>query len=162
MQSSTPTSPDVFASPPAAAAARLAGRGRSRLIGLAVAVPCWAVLAVAVWLTPDPRGYDTHTQLGLSPCSLPVTTGYPCPTCGMTTAFAWMGAGRPLKAFAVQPFGAAACLAVVAAAVLGSVQGLTGRPLLAAVPYRPWWLWVAVGLFAGAWVYKIAVDGPWS
>ena len=140
----------------------MAARARSRLIGLAVAVPCWAVLAVAVLLTPDPRGYDTHTQLGLSPCSLPATTGYPCPTCGMTTAFAWMGEGRPLKAFAVQPFGALLCVAMVAAAVLATAQSVTARPLLASVPYRGWWTWVALGLLIGAWIYKIVVDGPSS
>jgi hypothetical protein len=127
-----------------------------------VALPCWAVLAVAVWLTPDGRGYDTHTQLGLSPCAMPATTGYPCPTCGMTTAFAWMGEGRPLKAFLVQPFGAVLCVAVVVAAVLATAQSVTGRPLPAAVRYRPWWTWVLVGLFFGAWIYKIIVDGPWS
>ncbi|MFW6146480.1 MAG: DUF2752 domain-containing protein [Planctomycetota bacterium] len=162
MQSSTPTSPDAIVSQSAAAAARADARRRSRLIGAAVAVPCWAVLAVAVWLTPDPLGYDTHTQLGLSPCSVPVTTGYPCPTCGMTTAFAWMGEGRPLNAFAVQPFGALLCVVTVLAAVLSTVQTVTARPLLAAVPYRWWWTWVALGLFFGAWVYKILANGSWS
>ncbi|NLF32174.1 MAG: DUF2752 domain-containing protein [Planctomycetes bacterium] len=156
MQSSTPASPDAVALPPAVS------QRRTRLIGLAVALPCWAVLAVAVWLTPSESGYDTHTQLGLSPCSLPVTTGYPCPTCGMTTAFAWMGEGRPVKAFLVQPFGALLCVAVLVAALLGTAQTATGRPWVAAVPWRPWWAWAALGLFAAAWGYKIVVDGPWS
>jgi hypothetical protein len=39
-------------------------------------------------LTPDPRGFGTHEQLGLTPCSFYRWTGRLCPTCGATTAWA--------------------------------------------------------------------------
>ena len=52
------------------------------------------LLGLARMLTPNPQGFGTHTQLGLLPCGFFRATGYPCPSCGMTTAFAWMTRGR--------------------------------------------------------------------
>ena len=47
-----------------------------------------AGFATAAFVTPDPRGYGTHQQFGLPPCTLRMLTGVPCPSCGMTTSFA--------------------------------------------------------------------------
>jgi hypothetical protein len=47
-----------------------------------------AGFAMAGFVTPDPRGYGTHQQFGLPPCTLRMLTGVPCPSCGMTTSFA--------------------------------------------------------------------------
>lgn len=46
-----------------------------------------AGFAFSWWLVPDPRGYGTHQQLGLPPCSFRVFFGTICPTCGGTTSF---------------------------------------------------------------------------
>ena len=43
--------------------------------------------ALARSLEPSPRGYGTHQQLGLPPCTFRMLVGIPCPSCGMTTAF---------------------------------------------------------------------------
>jgi hypothetical protein len=64
---------------------------RGSLIALALALS--GVFAVAVWLDPynadgSPRRMATHMQIGLPPCTFQVTTGIPCPSCGMTTSFA--------------------------------------------------------------------------
>lgn len=58
-----------------------------------LAVLLWCLLltggfSVAFQLQPDPRGFGTHQQLGLPPCSLRSLVDVPCPSCGMTTAFA--------------------------------------------------------------------------
>lgn len=51
-----------------------------------------AVFAVALRLDPYQEGRlwleETHTQLGLPPCTFRVATGWPCPACGMTSSFA--------------------------------------------------------------------------
>jgi hypothetical protein len=129
---------------------------RARGIGLAVLLPCAAVLAVAGWLHPDYRGYDTHTELGLPACSFVQKTGMPCPTCGMTTAFACMAHGDVPGALRAQAFGAALFLATAVAAVLGAAQAVRGRPWPRRFRPRSWWLWLAVGGTIVGWAIKMA------
>ncbi len=71
---------------------------------------CTVLLGLAAWLRPDESGIGTHQQLGLPPCSLVLYGGIPCPTCGMTTAFANTVRGHWLAAVMAQPFGFAVAL----------------------------------------------------
>lgn len=71
------------------------------------------LLGVARGLEPDPRGYGTHTQLGLGPCAFSTVTGRFCPTCGMTTAFAWFTRGALGKSWRANPAGCLAALLIV-------------------------------------------------
>lgn len=64
-----------------------------------------AVLITAAFLTPASAGHGTHTQLGLPPCGFLVYTGYPCPGCGLTTAFSHMIRFEVVGAFHANPFG---------------------------------------------------------
>ena len=64
----------------------------SRSAGAVLAILSGAVLLTAALLTPRAGGLGTHVQMGLSSCGYLADTGYPCPTCGMTTA---MAAPRP-------------------------------------------------------------------
>ena len=72
-----------------------------------------AVFATAAWLRADPTGIGTHTQLHLPPCGFYVVFHKPCPSCGMTTAFALMMHGRVIQALKAQPAGVAVFLAAV-------------------------------------------------
>lgn len=74
---------------------------------VALALVLASVLGVARWLEPDPRGYGTHTQLGLAPCLFAQVTGYRCPSCGMTTAFAWFVRGGFERSWRANPAGCA-------------------------------------------------------
>lgn len=49
---------------------------------------------LAACLEPDHRGYGTHQQLGLPPCSFRMLLNLPCPSCGGTTCFALFVRGR--------------------------------------------------------------------
>src|ERR1700742_4113164 len=49
---------------------------------------------LARWLEPDPRGFGTHQRMGFPPCTFRVMTGFPCPSCGMTTCFAHYTRGQ--------------------------------------------------------------------
>lgn len=113
-------------------------------------------------IDPDPKGYDTHTQLGLSPCNWPKVYGYPCPTCGATTAATLVVHGRLLAAFETQPFGATFALAGVA---LGAMAGwclLRSRSFLDVymqLPRTAIALCAVLLLFA-SWGYKCLVFAP--
>lgn len=89
-----------------------------------------AVLAVGRGLEPDPRGYGTHTQMGLPPCGFRAATGRPCPACGLTTSVAWCVRGRFDRAAGANPAGIAVTLGCAAvAAWLAASAGLgAGRP----------------------------------
>jgi Protein of unknown function (DUF2752) len=63
------------------------------------------LLLLARRLDPDPRGFGTHTQLGLKACAYLTATGRLCPTCGMTTAFAWLVHGRIDRSWQANPAG---------------------------------------------------------
>jgi Protein of unknown function (DUF2752) len=78
---------------------------RTRCLLLFAAVGMGGLLGVAKWLEPDPRGFGTHTQLGLQPCAFARVTGRLCPTCGMTTSFAWFMRGRVDRSWRANPAG---------------------------------------------------------
>ena len=93
-----------------------------------------AVLITARRLEPDPRGYGTHTQLGLAPCAFRAATGRPCPSCGMTTSFAWSARGDLARSWRANPAGsllAPTCLLIVPWLLAASARG---RP----APFRSW------------------------
>jgi Protein of unknown function (DUF2752) len=72
------------------------------------------LLSTAALLRPDPRGLGTHQQVGLPPCTFRFLFGWPCPTCGMTTAWAHAVRGEPIAALRANAGGT--LLAALAAA----------------------------------------------
>jgi hypothetical protein len=75
------------------------------------------LLAVAACLRPSALGYGTHQQLGLPPCTSVALFGRRCPSCGMTTSWAYLLRGQPWLA----------CRANTGGALL-AVLGLLGGP----------------------------------
>ncbi|MCA8971583.1 MAG: DUF2752 domain-containing protein [Planctomycetes bacterium] len=107
-----------------------------------------AGLALMGWLVvatdPDPRGFGTHEQLGMQPCSWPLLYGEPCPTCGVTTAASLVVHLRPVEAVRVQPFGAVLTIALVAFVLAALLHAVRGRSLVARVALWPWG-WIFLG-----------------
>ena len=136
-----------------------------RALGLAVAAGCLAVLVVAARTQPSPAGVGTHEGLGLQPCSLLARTGLPCPSCGMTTSFAWFVRGNILASLYVQPMGAVLALLTGWCVWGGLYAAISGRPahhLLRLVPSR-YYLIPLFALAILAWVWKIAIHlGGWD
>jgi hypothetical protein len=89
-----------------------------------------ALLALAVYLRPSERGYGTHQQLGLPPCSFDRLFGVRCPSCGMTTSWSYMVRGRPVKAVQSNAGGAVLCATVLVCTPYVLVSGFRGRWLL--------------------------------
>jgi len=139
----------------------LVGRLRRPIVGrfyaLIIATACAALLGFAATLHPDRHGYGTHLQTGLPTCAFLVQTGYPCPTCGMTTAFADLVHGRPIRSFLDQPAGFALALATAALGALALAVAISGRAVrinwYRVNPVRL--VWAFVILFVGSWAFKI-------
>lgn len=128
-----------------------------RVLAGLVAAGALGVLVIAAMLTPSQSGFGTHEQMGMTACTWAAAFDKPCPTCGMTTAFAHAAEGDLLASFSAQPFGA--LLAIVTAATFwgalhvaatGSQLGLLAGRLLGARS-----LWIAGFLGLAAWGYKL-------
>lgn len=139
-----------------------------RLIGVGVAAACLAVLMVATQITPDPAGMGTHTELGLSPCPFPSTTGYPCPTCGMTTSFSWFVRGHFAGSVYVQPMGFLLALTASVIFCISAYIACSGRAIhrhLLRLPLnRVFWTGAVVFVLAWGWkiwIHQHGMDG-WS
>jgi hypothetical protein len=132
-------------------------------------VRCVLMLAAAgtlgLWglarkLEPDPRGFGTHTQLGMRPCSFLRMTGRLCPTCGMTTSFAWVVRGRIDRSWQANPAGCVLAVLSVpfSAWLIGSAVG--NRPIGFKSLSRPlFFLLVATVAFSIAtWLVRLIVS----
>jgi hypothetical protein len=89
-----------------------------------------AMLVTAAWLTPSPRGIGTHQQLGLPPCTVVQWFGFRCPSCGMTTSWAYLLRGHVVPALRANAGGALLALSAAACAPWLLVSGLRGRWLI--------------------------------
>ena len=129
--------------------------GRVRLRGLLLAGGCLAVLAAAGWLKPHASGTGTHQELGLPPCAMLSLTGWPCPTCGLTTSVSALVHGRWALAFKAHPFGLVLLAGVAALLAAGVIETLTGRSVFGRLR-RPalWGCAVLIALGAG-WGLKV-------
>jgi hypothetical protein len=103
---------------------------RGALVGIAVGLAL--VFGIARWLDPydngKPRRLETHLQLGLPPCNFRMMTGLPCPSCGMTTSFAFLvrgDLGNSLRANAVGTLLALFSLAFIPWSLISAVRGQT-------------------------------------
>ena len=127
-----------------------------RLRGALVAVPCLAVLWIAHELSPRRAGYGTHENLGLPPCSFLARTGYPCPSCGLTTATTAVVHGEFRAAWFAHPMGFVIVAGLAAVGLLGLAELLGGRDFLRLLRPGAWWAVVALGSLLGGWGFKVA------
>jgi hypothetical protein len=98
-----------------------------RVVLVVLAMAMLALLVVALFLRPNERGFGTHEQLGLRPCTVQVTFGIRCPSCGMTTAWSHMVRGRIVQSFLCNVGGALACIVVMICVPYFLVSGVRGR-----------------------------------
>ena len=121
-------------------------------------------LSVACVLTPSPTGFGTHQQLGLPPCTFLHWTGFPCPSCGLTTCFAFAAHGQFIAALIAQPFGVLLFL-LTACAIPAALYCLRRRIPWSAVIYARLTnrvMRVLVVFYLLSWGYKIFVMRGWS
>ena len=137
---------------------------RGRLIAGLVATAAATPLVVAASLAPSSTGIGTHQALGLPACGWQTTMQLPCPTCGMTTAFAHAANADFAQAAQAQPAGLLLSFLAALAVVGGGYAAVTGaamqRPL--AVLMQPKMIWIGLGVLVLGWLYKIASSGAGS
>ncbi|GEM_PF-502145 len=121
-----------------------------RILLILVGVGIIALLLVARSLTPSPSGIGTHQSLGFPPCGFITIFGVPCPSCGMTTSWAWLTRGNLIQSWRANPGGLALGLFVGTMGPWMLVSGLRGR----------WWPWDCQPIYvlaAGLSVLVIAI-----
>jgi hypothetical protein len=131
----------------------------ARLIALAIAGGCLTLLVLAARLPPSHSGYGTHRGLGLPDCQFLQWTGLPCPSCGMTTSFAWFVRGNIVASLYVQPMGTLLAMLCGCCVWIGLYVAVTGRPvyrLLELVP-QSYWLIPLLAVAIAAWGWKILI-----
>lgn len=117
------------------------GFSRKRLTGQLVWPGLWLAVTVAgLWLTPNPKGYGTHTQLGLPPCPSTILWDRPCPGCGLTTSISATLHGDLALAWHAHPFGPI----VYALLTLAGIAALYGYLKVLRLDYDVRWGNVAV------------------
>lgn len=137
--------------------AQATGSRARRWIGAIVAAGSASLLGLAAWMQPAADGLGTHTQLNLPPCAWIAAADIPCPTCGMTTAFAHAAHGHLLASAQAQPLGFLLALATGIVLLVGLYTAATGSRVAGAFA-RLWGRrtgWLVAALVLGAWAYKI-------
>lgn len=99
----------------------------SRCKALLVLIGCVVLISIAVWVSPDRTGLGSHQQLGLPRCNMVMITGYPCPTCGMTTAFSYSVRGRLISAIQAHPAGFLLAILTMMTAIVSVRVICTGK-----------------------------------
>lgn len=116
------------------------------------------VLGVAGWLKPAAIGYGTHTQLGLPPCMFLQVTHLPCPSCGLTTSFAWAIRLHFWNAFLANPFGILMFLGTVLLIPTSIVllwRRISFRRITEGAHFTRA-IYGATGLYFASWIFKLA------
>ena len=135
----------------------------ARLAGVGVLVGIGVLLYFAAWKLGYKDGPSRPGQTMMPPCGFLVTTGYPCPTCGMTRAFQYVVRGRLVAGLKSQPMGALLCVAMILAIPAALVVLVTGRgwqvDWYRVRPDRL--LWVLLAVFLAAWGYKL-IQAWWA
>lgn len=98
-----------------------------RLYALAMLLVIVAGVSLAARINPAGRLHGAHQQLGMPPCGMLLATGYPCPTCGMTTAFAYTLRGQWIMATRAQIAGFVIALAALVCGLAAAVCTVTGK-----------------------------------
>jgi hypothetical protein len=129
-----------------------------KLVAFGLLVSACTVLAIAGWLQPAAVGYGTHTQLGLPPCNFLRLTHLPCPSCGLTTCFAWAIRFQFWRAFLANPFGILVFLGTVSL-IPASIYLLWRRISFRRITESAHFckaLYAGSALYFLSWVFKLA------
>jgi hypothetical protein len=118
-----------------------------------------AITSISFTLTPSSTGVGTHRQLGLPPCGFLTVTGHPCPSCGLTTSFAYLVRGQILNSLKAQPFGTIFYAAMILVAIVSGFSIWNRIPVsrIISSDYFERSQYALLIFFFLGWAYKIYV-----
>ena len=130
-----------------------------RLVTLALGIGVASLWIGALQLKPNESGLSTHTQLGLAPCGMLTSTGFPCPTCGITTSLARAARGDLLGSARAHAGGALFALGACGLLLHAALVGILGIPMpsLAERASPGGWAIACVAAILCGWGVKLAV-----
>ena len=132
-----------------------------RLRGILTALVCTFILLTAWHLEPSYLPLGPRSWLSFPQCAFQNRTGYPCPTCGMTTAWARAVRADLISAFRANIAGAVLAIAAFLVLLAGLATAVLGRvfylrivaPVLGLLsPGR--WFFALLALIALAWTWN--------
>ncbi|NIA07564.1 MAG: DUF2752 domain-containing protein [Actinobacteria bacterium] len=135
--------------------------GHLRSWGFLIGLLCTVVLLIAWHLEPDYLPLGPGSQLSFPGCSFRDRTGYPCPTCGMTTAWSKAVRGQLVTAFRANIAGVVLAVVTLLGALFGLATAVVGRVFYLGVvapvldlfsPRR--WLYGLLALILLAWAWN--------
>lgn len=120
---------------------------RIRFAAAIVATGLCLIIFFATRLSPDPRGFGTHQQLGLPECAFKSAIGKRCPHCGMTTSMTYLVRGQWRQAWNANPGGYVLTLLIACGVPLFGSVAVRGRYWLTKDPFQ--WLFVSGLTYVG-------------
>lgn len=129
----------------------------TRAIAGIIAAGSLVILIIAAGLDPLPTQIGTHTQLGFPSCRWVTNLGLPCPTCGMTTAYANVVHGNLREGFLSQPFGFILAIGTGMAFWISTLVLVTGSHVYRCVTalWKPSFIWSIAILAFLSWAFKM-------
>lgn len=112
-------------------------------------------------LIPSSEGHGTHRQLGLPACGFLTVTGYPCPSCGITTSFSHFVRGDLYDSLRVQPFGFVLFVVLCGGCIMSIYALIKSIPIshfLDSVVFEKLQV-ILLTIFILSWGFKILVMG---
>lgn len=133
------------------------GAFRRRLRAVMIIGFCAAMLVIAWSLKPRGCGFGTAQQLGMPACSVLVKTGWPCPSCGLTTSVAAAVRGRFLLSLRSQPFGLLLTMTAMVLGLASLADLVSGRNFLGVFHLNWWWLVGGFAAMLAGWGVKLII-----
>jgi hypothetical protein len=128
-----------------------------RLLTVLLGTGILVVFGTALWLTPDPRGFGTHQQLRMPPCTFRLMTGVNCPHCGLTTSFSWFVRGQLYSSMKANPAGLILAIASIVILIWTIVVNVSGTLVVSYEPGRDimvgFGIWVLLSIVV--WLFRI-------
>lgn len=131
--------------------------GWIRIVLVVAGVSVLGLLMTTRILDPDPSGMGTHEQLGLAECGFKLMLDIPCPSCGMTTSWAWLTRGHILNSLHANPGGTLLGFACLVFGTWMVISGARGRWFVG-VPSAFWFAMITlviVGVTVLHWLAQI-------